>query len=326
MTLDQGGGMASEPARVCVVGSSNIDLIFRTPRLPRPGETLAGHAFRLDFGGKGANQAVLAARLGARVAVVSRVGRDVFGEQTLANYRREGIDTAHVFVDEARPTGVASIAVDDDARNCILVVPGANLGLSPEDVRRAAPALRAAAMLLCQLEVPQESVLEGFRLARAAGVRTVLNPAPAAPLADELLRLADVCVPNEPELEALTGQPAETLEQAEAAGRALLRRGPGAVVVTLGGRGALVLEGTAAEHVPAVPVRAVDPTGAGDAFIGALGVSLAGGQSLRAAVRRANAVAALTVTRLGAQASFPSRAEIEHFLASAGLAPDTHGG
>jgi ribokinase len=317
--------MPSELARVCVVGSSNIDLIFRTARLPRPGETLAGHAFRLDFGGKGANQAVMAARLGAPVALVSRVGRDVFGEQIRANYQREGIDTRHLSVDETRPTGVASIAVDDEARNCILVVPGANLGLSPTDVRDAADALHAAAVLLCQLEVPQESVLEAFRLARAAGARTVLNPAPAAPLADELLRLTDVCVPNEPELEALTGQPAGTLGQVEAAGRALLRRGPGAVVVTLGGRGALVLEGAAAEHVPAVPVQAVDPTGAGDAFIGALGVSLASGLALRTAVRRASAVAALSVTRLGAQASFPSRAETEQFLANAGLAPDNQG-
>jgi ribokinase len=306
----------SEPPRLCVVGSSNIDLTFRTPRLPRPGETLAGHAFRLDFGGKGANQAVMAARLGARVAVVSRVGRDVFGEQTLANYRREGIDTAHVSVDDSRPTGVASIAVDDAARNCILVVPGANLGLSPEHVHQAAEAVRGAAVLLCQLEVPQESVLEAFRLARDAGVRTVFNPAPAAALPDELLRLADVCVPNEPELETLTGQPAATLGQAESAARSLARRGPGALVVTLGERGALVLDRDTTEHIPPVPVQAVDPTGAGDAFIGSLGVALACGLPLRAAVRRANAVAALSVSRLGAQASFPTRAEVEQLLAS----------
>jgi ribokinase len=309
--------MASEPPRICVVGSSNIDLIFRTARLPRPGETLAGHAFRLDFGGKGANQAVMAARLGARVAVVSRVGCDVFGEQTLANYRREGIDTEHVSVDESRPTGVASIAVDDEARNCILVVPGANLGLTPAHVRQAATAIEGAGALLCQLEIPQETVLEAFRLARAAGVRTVLNPAPAAPLPDELLRLTDVGVPNEPELEALTGQPAASLEQIEAAARVLASRGPKALVVTLGERGALVVEGGEVEHVPAVPVRAVDPTGAGDAFIGALGVALASGLPLRAAARRANAVAALSVTRLGAQASFPSRVEVEQSQASA---------
>src|SRR5262249_31612805 len=154
--------MASEPPRICVVGSSNIDLIFRTARLPRPGETLAGHAFRLDFGGKGANQAVMAARLGAHVAMVSRVGRDVFRQQPRVNSRREGLDTAHVSLDASRPTGVASIAVDDAARNCILVVPGANLGLLPEHVRQAAAAVRGAAVLLCQLEVPQETVLEAF--------------------------------------------------------------------------------------------------------------------------------------------------------------------
>ena len=305
--------MSASP-RVCVVGSSNIDLIFRTPRLPRPGETLAGHTFRLDFGGKGANQAVMAARLGACVAMISRVGRDVFGEQTLANYRHEGIDTAHVSLDAERPTGAASIAVDDEARNCILVVPGANLGLSPEHIRQAAPAIRAAAVLLCQLEVPQESVLESFRVARTAGVRTILNPAPAAVLSEELLQLTDVCVPNEPELESLTGQPADTLEQAEAAARTLARRGPGALVVTLGHRGALVLERDTIEHISPVPVQAVDPTGAGDAFIGALGVSLASGLPLRSAVRRANSVAALSVTRLGAQASFPSGAEVEQFF------------
>ncbi len=307
--------MTSEPPRICVVGSSNIDLIFRTPRLPRPGETLAGHGFRLDFGGKGANQAVLAARLGARVAMLSRVGRDLFGGQIRANYRREGIDAEHVSVDEHRPTGAASIAVDDAAQNCILVVPGANLGLAPAHVRQAADAIRSAHVLLCQLEVPQETVCEAFRLAREAGVRTILNPAPAAPLADDLLRLADLCVPNEPELEALTGRPVASLEQVEAAARELARRGPEALVVTLGERGALVIEGGTADHIPAVPVAAVDPTGAGDAFIGALGVYLASGMQLRAAVRQANTVAALSVTRPGAQASFPSRAEVERFLA-----------
>jgi ribokinase len=307
--------MASEPARIAVVGSSNIDLIFRTARLPRPGETLAGHGFHLDFGGKGANQAVLAARLGARVTLVSRVGRDLFGEQIRANYLREDIDPEHVSTDDARSTGVASIVVDDAARNCILVVSGANLGLAPEHVRHAAGPLRSARVLLSQLEVPQETVCEAFRLAQAAGVRTILNPAPAAPLAEELLALADLCVPNESELEALTGRPVASLEQVEIAARELARRGPGAVVVTLGERGALVIEGQAVEHVPAVPVAAVDPTGAGDAFIGALGVYLANGLALRSAVRRANAVAALSVTRLGAQASFPSRAEVEQFLA-----------
>src|SRR5207237_10796204 len=199
------GTMQAAP-RICVVGSANVDLTFRTPRLPAPGETLAGRSFHLGFGGKGANQAVMAARLGAHVALVGRVGHDLFGEQTARHLRGQGVDTAHLRADARHPTGVASIAVDDRAQNCILVVPGANAGLTPADVRQAADAIRAAAVVLCQLEVPVDAVLEAFRVARGAGVRTVLNPAPALPLPDELLRLTDLCVPNETEAEQLTGQ------------------------------------------------------------------------------------------------------------------------
>jgi ribokinase len=300
----------SQPPRVCVVGSTNIDLTFRAARLPRPGETLAGHGFQLGHGGKGANQAVMAARLGAQVTMVGKVGRDVFGEGALRNYREQGIDTTHVLTDPERPTGVASIVVDDAARNCILVVPGANLGLTPQDVRAAAGAIEGAAVLLCQLEVPLRTVAEALRIARSAGVTTVLNPAPAVPLPDELLSLADLCVPNEGEIELLTGQTATTVQEVAAAAWELLRRGPRTVVVTLGERGALIADATSAEHVPAPTVEAVDSSGAGDAFIGALGVSLAEGVPLREAVRRANAVAALSVTRLGTQASFPTRPEI----------------
>jgi ribokinase len=297
-------------ARVCVVGSSNIDLTFRAARLPRPGETLPGRGFQLGFGGKGANQAVMAARLGAQVRMVSRVGRDVFGEQTLAHYRAEGIDASHVRADAERPTGIASIVVDDEARNCILVVAGANGALSIEDVRAAAEAIRTADVLLCQLEVPIETTGEALRLARAAGVRTVLNPAPALPLSDELLSLADLCVPNETEVEVLTG-----LAEPEAAARALRRRGPGTVIVTLGRLGALVVDAQTAQHVPGTEVEAVDTTGAGDAFIGALAVALAEGRPLAEAVRRANVLAALSVTRPGTQTSFPRRDEAEAFLA-----------
>jgi ribokinase len=307
--------MPTDPPRICVVGSCNIDLTFRTSRLPQPGETLAGRDFHLGFGGKGANQAVMAARLGARVALVGRVGRDVFGEQTLRNHQAEGIDTSHLRVDAQRPSGIASIIVDDAARNCILIVPGANAGLSPDDVRDSAAVIQAAAVLLCQLEVPVETTLEAFRLAKAAEVLTILNPAPAAPLPEELLHLTDLCVPNETEVELLTGQVAGTLAQAVSAAQALLGRGPRTVVLTLGERGALVVEARRTEHVPALPVAAVDSTGAGDAFIGSLGVFLADGQPLRDAVRRANAVAALSVTRLGAQAAFPSQAEVDAFQA-----------
>jgi ribokinase len=303
------------PPHICVVGSANVDLTFRTARLPRVGETVAGQAFHLGFGGKGANQAVTAARLGARVTLIGKVGRDVFGEQTLAHYRAEGVDTTHLRVDPDRPSGTAAIVVDDEARNCIIVVPGANEALSPADVRAAANAIGSADVLLCQLEVPVETTLEAFRVARAAGVRTALNPAPAAPLPPELLALADLCIPNETEAELLTGQPVTTPAEAEAAAHSLLRRGPRAVLVTLGSRGVLVADAEGAEHLPALPVAAVDPTGAGDAFIGGLAVFLAEGCPLSEAARRANAVAALSVTRLGTQTAFPRREEVEAFLA-----------
>jgi ribokinase len=305
--------MPPHSPHVCVVGSTNIDLTFRTARLPKPGETLAGHGFQLGYGGKGANQAVMAARLGARVTMVGKVGRDVFGEGALRNYREQGVDTTHVLTDAERPTGVASIIVDDAARNCIIVVPGANLGLTPQDVRAAAAgAIERARVLLCQLEVPIETVAEALRIAKAANVTTILNPAPAVALPDELLRLADLCVPNESEIELLTGgHTAATVQEAAAAAWELLKRGPRTVIVTLGERGALIADAASAEHLAAPRVEAVDSSGAGDAFIGALGVFLAEGAPLREAVRRANAVAARSVTRLGTQASFPTRAEID---------------
>jgi ribokinase len=307
---------------LCVVGSSNIDLTFRTTRLPRPGETLSGHGFQLGFGGKGANQAVMAARLGARVTMVTKVGRDIFGEQTLQNYRDQGIDTTFVTTDDACPSGVAGIIVDDNACNCILVVAGANGSLTPDDVRAATPAIRQAKAVLCQLEVPMESILEAFRVSRAAGVRTILNPAPAVSLPDELLYLTDLCVPNETEAEILTGRPVTTLREAETAARAMQARGPQTVLITLGARGVLVVDGQSVEHFPAVPIQAVDPTGAGDVFIAALAVFMAEGSSLPLAVRRASGVAALSVTAPGTQTAFPSRAQADSFLRQVGIDPE----
>jgi ribokinase len=305
--------MAHNPPRICVVGSANIDLTFRAARLPTPGETLAGTAWQLGCGGKGANQAVMAARLGARVAMIAKIGRDAFGKTTLQNFQAQGIDRAHVTVADGHCTGAASIIVDDEARNAILVVPGANSALTPEDIRRAAATIQSASILLCQLEIPVETTLEAFRTAKAAGVKTILNPAPAAPLPDELLHLTDWCIPNETEIEQLTGRPAMSLHHAEETARLLLSRGPGAVIVTLGERGALLVHPGAVEHFPAVAVRPVDTSGAGDAFIGSLAVFLAEDVPLPEAIRRANRVAALSVTRLGTQTSFPTRAELDAF-------------
>jgi ribokinase len=302
----------ADPGRpcVCVVGSANVDLTFRAASLPRPGETLPGRAFQVAFGGKGANQAVTAARLGARVSLVARVGHDLFGEQMRRHFEEEGIDGTHVGTDTDQPSGAASITVDDAGRNCILVVAGANGRLMPADVRAASGAIGAARILLCQLEVPLETTREALAVARAAGVTTVLNPAPTLPVPDDVLRLADLCVPNETEAERLTG-----LTDPQAAARALQARGAKTVLVTLGEQGVLIVENNV-ELVPALRVEAVDTTGAGDAFIGGLAVFLAEGLALRASVARACAVAALSVTRLGAQAALPSRTELETFLAA----------
>jgi ribokinase len=320
--------MKTSPPRLAVVGSANMDLTFRTPRLPKPGETLTGQAFHLGYGGKGANQAVMAARFGAKVTMLAKVGSDVFGEGMKRQLHTEGIDITQVLTDPVQFSGVAGIVVDDAAQNCIIVVPGANHALTPADVENAAATLQAASVLLCQLEVPLPTTLAALRLAKAAGVKTILNPAPAQPLTDEMLALADLCIPNETELELLTGHTAATLKEAEAAAHILLQRGPSTVIVTLGNRGtlivdtqtvergALIVTDLTVEHVPPFKVIAVDPTGAGDAFIGSLGVLLAEGMLLREAVRQASATAALSVTRPGAQQSFPTRREVAAFLAN----------
>ena len=299
--------------RICVIGSATVDLTFRTARLPTPGETVAGHSFHRGMGGKGANQAVAAARLGGQVFFVARVGNDTFGQEALRRYEDDGIDTTFVRTDQHRPTGAAAIVVDDAAENCIIVVAGANAGLSMEDVRDASPAIQNADVVLCQLETPLDATLTAFRVARAAGVRTVLTPAAATELPDELFRLCDLCVPNKTEMELLVGRKVESFADVEVAAKVLRERGVRTVVVTMGSRGALVLDDDGSTHVAAVSVNAVDPTGAGDAFTAALALSLAAGLSLQDAARWASVVAALTVTRVGTQAAFPSRAEVEEW-------------
>ncbi len=311
---------AQNPPKICMVGSSNIDLIARTPRLPEPGETIVGTLFQMGYGGKGANQAVMAAKLGAQVTAVTKLGRDVFGEDTLKNYRGQGIDTTYVMFDDERFSGVAPIWVDErTGQNTIIIVPGANMGLSPTDARTASAAIRAADVLICQLEIPIETTLEAFRIAKENDGKTltVFNPAPAPadPLPDELLRLTDVLAPNETETTILTGMTVETLEQAAAAAQVLSKRGPRTVIITLGERGALFVDGNQpAQHVPARQVQAVDSTGAGDAFIGSLAYFLATGCSMRVAVERASTIATLSVLRHGTQSSFPSRDEVAELL------------
>ncbi len=294
--------------RVCVVGSLNVDLVVRVARLPRVGETVSGGVFSTFPGGKGANQAVGAARLGARVAMVGCVGADAFGAQLREALERHGVEVNGVRTDPEAHTGVAAIGVDAEGQNLILVAPGANLRLRPEDVDpRLVSGSRA---LLLQLEIPLETVLHAARLGREAGALVCLDPAPACPLPEELYGLVDVLNPNAVEAEALSGIAVRDVADAHRAAEVLLRRGVRQVVVKLGERGSYYLSGEESGHVPALEVSAVDTTAAGDAFAAGLAVALAEGQSLRRAVEFATAAAGLKVTRLGAQA-MPSRAEVE---------------
>ncbi len=293
-----------------------MDLVVRVPRLPEPGETLFGKDFSEGFGGKGANQAVLAARLGAAVRIAVKLGRDSYGDKMLQNFQREGIDTT--FVGRAPgASGIALITVAESGENVISIVPGANSTLSPEDVMGAVP---EAKVLIAQLETPLDTTLAAFRLAKQGRTTTLLNPAPAAELPAELLALTDILIPNEVEAGTLSGRRVETPEDAKDAAKALLERGPKAVVITLGGRGALLATtDEAPKHIPVDPARVVDTTGAGDAFVGSLGYFLACQPDLPLpeAVARACRVAALTVQKPGAQSSYPERAEVAAILGPA---------
>jgi ribokinase len=308
---------------VVVLASFMLDLVAHVPRRPRPGESVLGADFGMFVGGKGCNQAIAAARLGARVRVIGRLGDDLFAPPFFEALAREHIDAAWVVRDAAAGTGVAMPLIEPGGQNSIVAIPRANGRVTEEQVRAAADALDGAAALLAQFEVPLAAVVAALELARARGVRTLLNPAPAPepapPLDAPWWRLVDVLLPNEREAESLTGIAVEDLDGAERAGRALLEAGCGSVVVTLGGRGALWLPGAGQEAVAIEPfaVEQVDATAAGDAFCGALVASLVEGYAMPEALRRAGAAGALAVTRLGAEPSLPRRDEVEALLAQA---------
>ncbi|MFQ5897566.1 MAG: ribokinase [Candidatus Methylomirabilia bacterium] len=300
--------------RVVVIGSANIDFTVAVPRLPGVGETISGGTFHVSHGGKGANQAVAARRLGAEVRFVGCLGKDPNGDRIAERLMEEGIAPGGLIRIDDEPTGIALIIVDREGRNQIAVAPGANRRLLPELVERERRHLAWAQVLLCQLETPLPTVQWALAAARSHGAVTLLNPAPACALAEETLRLVDCLTPNASEAEALTGVVVDRPEQAEEAARQLLARGVGRVIVTLGAQGALVSDGASASHLPAFPVEPVDTTGAGDAFNGALAVELAAGRAWGEAVPLASAAAALSCTRRGAQTSFPDRSEVEAFL------------
>jgi ribokinase len=303
---------------ICMVGSAMTDLVARVRRLPEPGETLFGSSFTQGFGGKGANQAVMAARLGASVGVVLKLGRDGFGDAVLHNLREQGVDTAFVGLAENRASGVALITVaEDSGENVITIVPGANDTLSARDVGRAADMVRGARVLMAQLETPIPATLAAFRLAKQGETLTLLNPAPAAELPAELLALTDVLIPNELEAASLTGKPVTSADDALTVADALLSFGPKTVVVTLGARGAVLAQaGQEPQHIGTEAVRAVDTTGAGDAFVGSLAYFLACAPELPLpdAVARSCRLASLSVQREGTQTSYPYRNEVSELL------------
>lgn len=299
---------------IAVVGSSNTDMIISMGRIPKPGETIIGGDFAMAAGGKGANQAVAAARAGGRVSFIARVGDDLFGEQAIRGFAADGIDVRHVQKDESAPSGVALIFVGGDGENSIGVASGANARLSPDDIALAREAIGSAGVLLVQLEIPIETVRAAV-LAAARDARVILNPAPAQPLDDDLLGRVSILTPNETEAALLTGLEVEDEAGAALAAEALRRRGPEIVIITLGAKGALVSDASGTRLVPAFSVDPVDTTAAGDVFNGALAIALSEDRPLDEAVRFANAAAAISVTRPGAQPSAPGRTEIEALIA-----------
>ncbi|MBN2347663.1 MAG: ribokinase [Bacteroidales bacterium] len=302
--------------KITVIGSSNTDMIIKVPRFPNPGETILGGKFATASGGKGANQAVAAARAGGDVTFVARVGNDMFGEKAIQGFLKDKINIDHVIKDKDAPSGVAQIMVDQAGENFIAVAPGANLNLSEYDVISAKEIILSSDILLMQLEIPLKVVEYAAKLAHDNGIRVILNPSPFFTLPISLLKMVSILTPNQKEAELLTGVKVEDENSAEDAGRILISKGVDKVIITLGQHGALVLDSGGSELVTGFKVRVEDTTAAGDVFNGALAVAVTEKKNIYEAVRFANAAAALSVMKLGAQPSAPMREEINNFLKS----------
>ena len=297
---------------IVVIGSSNTDMVVKTSHLPAGGETVLGGDFFMNAGGKGANQAVAAARYGNRVVFVAKTGDDLFGAQVREQMKRDGIITDYVFVDKEHPSGVALITIDKDAENCIVVASGANMYLSPEDINKAADEIRSADVVLMQLECPVETVAYAARMAAQAGVPVILNPAPAPvePLSAELMQDLYLITPNRSEASRISGIEVTNMESAQRAAKAIYDMGPRNVIITLGSEGSLIYDGAMFMRVEALKVEAVDTTAAGDTYNGVLASVIAEGKSLIEAAGEASIAGAISVTRMGAQPAAPTREEI----------------
>jgi len=299
--------------KILVIGSSNTDMVAKTTHLPAPGETVLGGDFLMAPGGKGANQAVAAARLGGNVTFIAKLGNDIFGKQAKTQYAQENIDTKHIVTDPAHPSGIALITVDAHGENCIVVASGANAHLTPQDIQKAEKEMGNPSCILMQLEIPLETVQYVVKKAVEKNIPVILNPAPAQPLPDEILKHIHILTPNQKEAEILTGIPITDKPGAEAAAKALAAKGVHTVIITLGKSGALILDQGQIEWVPAPEVHAVDTTAAGDVFCGSLAVALSEKHSVKESVIFACTAAALSVTKMGAQTSAPTRQEVIDF-------------
>jgi ribokinase len=296
--------------KIVVVGSCNTDMVIKADRLPIPGETILGGTFFMNPGGKGANQAVAAARMGGKVSLISKTGNDVFGKQSVMLYNAEDINTDFIFSDPNQPSGVALITVDSFGENCIVVASGANASLSPNDIDKAAAEVESADLVLMQLEIPINTVEYVAEKAYNKGIRVILNPAPARALSDTLLKHVYMIIPNRSEAEILSGIKVNDIESARQAADIISARGVANVVITLGAQGALIKENDDYQFVEAVKVDALDTTAAGDVFCGSVCVGLSEGRSIHESVKMAAKASAITVTRMGAQSSIPKRMEL----------------
>jgi len=298
--------------KIIVIGSSNTDMVVKCKKLPTPGETILGGIFMMNPGGKGANQAVAAARLNGTVTFVTKTGVDLFGEQAMHIFDTEGIETKYIIRDKINPSGIALIAVDENGENSIVVAPGSNAALSAYDIDDAVYGDDPSDVFLLQLEIPVSTVEFVAQKVAQRGNRVILNPAPARQLSNDLLSSLYLITPNEVEAELLTGIPVTDTLSAEKAARWIMRKGVRNVIITMGAAGAFLLSENISKLVSVVPVKPVDTTAAGDVFNGALAVAISEGRELEDAVKFANSAAAISVTRMGAQASAPYRKEINH--------------
>ena len=300
--------------RIAVIGSNMMDLVTYVQRMPARGETVEAPSFEMGHGGKGANQAIAAAKLGADVLMLTKVGDDMFGDNTIRNLQKFGVDTTHVGRVAGKSSGVAPIMVEPSGENSILIIKGANNDLLPVDVERAAADLQRCDLILLQLEVPMQTVYAALAFGKAHGIKTLLNPAPATPALDRhKVCDASFFVPNETELAILTGMPVETETQIIEAAQSLLAQGVGTVIVTMGARGALLATAQQVERIAPISVKAIDTTGAGDAFVGSFARYFAAGETLRSALSLAVRYAADSVTRRGTQKAYATEAEFQAF-------------